>query len=140
MTPPETHTGPAPPGPAAVVPTLRLHAEDILAAGRRLWVRGRVVRPAANGAANGFPLRFWGKGDHDPHSEATLETCVGGHVCTATLTLDADGRFDTLLETNLAPTHRAWRVAVNSVTCSGQSAQAASVILNPPRKARQPLV
>jgi triacylglycerol lipase len=118
---------------------LHLGFQDTLAAGPRLWVRGRVSGVAATPPANGEARRWWQrrrKREPEP-APATLrlETRISGSVFEAELPLRADGRFEATFTGNLPPARRGWRVARNRVSCGRQTAEACNVVLLPPEGA-----
>jgi triacylglycerol lipase len=119
-----------PPTPPAA---LQLSFEDALASRRRLWVRGRlrgldVPTPPTNGRHWWAP---WHKAEPPPPAQLHLTTKISGTVLETTVPLQADGRFEALLEAELPVARRGWRLARCRATVEGQSAEACSLVLAP---------
>ena len=140
MTPPAVLES-ARPSPDAVVagPELRLHLEDILAVGRRLWVRGEVATlPDPAPVATNGSLRLWGSnGKAAVALAATLNLQVDGLTLTTETTIDAAGRFEAQFDSDAPPPWRGWRVAEATLHLGEQIHRASGVVLHLPRRARQ---
>src|SRR5262245_2925418 len=98
---------PVPEKPDTAPAGLRLRVEDALAAGRRLWVRGRLQGLADPAANRRWWQGWWGRnGSPGPPRTARLETRIGGSLSTAEVPLHADGRFEALFEADLPRVRR----------------------------------
>ncbi len=139
MSPPELGEGAAaPPEAPATLPPLQLRVEDILAAGKRLWVRGQL--PLREAADHGSRWRPWAKARNGQPADVHLQTRLGGHTCEATIPLQADNCFEARFEADIPPARRGWRLARHAVTYAGQTAEQCGVVLLPPRQALQAVV
>jgi triacylglycerol lipase len=123
---------------AAPLPTITdLQIHDTLAAGNRLWLRGRLAVSFA--AAGREPWRWWQpwrRPAAPPPVEVQLRTEVGGSVLETTVPVQPDGTFEAAFEADLPPTRRGWRIARNQVILGNQTLPACSVVLAPPPEAR----
>jgi triacylglycerol lipase len=135
------HAAPA----EAPVPRLlvsALHVYDALAAGSRLWLRGRLslqLSPAVDGR------RWWRPWHRRPaptpaSPEVRVQTQVAGETLTATVPLRPDGSFDACFEVALPTARRGWRIARNVVTLGETTLHACSVVLEPPAEAQSGIV
>jgi triacylglycerol lipase len=130
---------PAAPGVVPVSPPSAsgLHIHDILAAGRRLWVRGRLDLPSATLPT---PGRAWWRPwirvlPAPPAPTVRVETAVSGETLVADVPLRPDGTFDACFDAPLPPARRGWRVARNQITFGEQTLRACGVALEPPADA-----
>jgi triacylglycerol lipase len=124
------------PAPPATV--LDVHVHDTLAAGNRLWVRGRVLMPPPPKPADQRAWwRRWRRLPPPPPPAHTLhiETQVSGETLTTTVGLHPEGHFDACFDAHLPAARRGWRVARNRITVGGESRRACSVVLEPPPEA-----
>jgi triacylglycerol lipase len=117
---------------------IQLGFQDTLAAGQRLWIRGRVSGLAAPAAGNG-KSRLWRRRrrteEPAPPPTVRLETRVSGSVLEAEIPLQPDGRFEATFSAVLPTARRGWRVGRNRVRVGSQSAEACNVVLLPPEQA-----
>jgi triacylglycerol lipase len=128
---------PVPRAPAEAPPpvTSDVYLYDTLATARRLWVRGRVLRPEA--APVRPRRRGWWKRLRRAEAAPTpvplvrVRTEVGGTALQADVALRGDGYFEALFEADLPPVRRGWRVARHQITTAGQTVKACSVVLAP---------
>jgi triacylglycerol lipase len=126
------------PAPPPLVSALHVH--DSLAAGSRLWLRGRLTLhfpPAIEGR------RWWPRWRakrtaatvRRPSLEVRVQTQVSSATLTATVPLGPDGSFDACFEAALPAARRGWRIARNQVTLGETTLCACSVVLEPPAEA-----
>src|SRR5262249_43628779 len=101
--------------PRQPLPELHVSFQDTLAAGQRLWMRGRLGEAVAtpNGQAESRWWKLWRKDGPVEPSTIHLETRVSGHILEAELPVQAAGSFEALLTAPLPPARRGWRVARN---------------------------
>jgi triacylglycerol lipase len=124
---------------------LQVRFEDSLAAGGRVWVRGRLVGRAepTNGTTDGKPWWKWWQSREGPPPALPplhLETRIGGTTRATEVPLGTDGRFEAQLAIHLPHSRRGWRVARNRVTVGGDSWEACNVVLSPPAEAAAALI
>jgi triacylglycerol lipase len=121
-------------GVAPALPAVSgLHVHDILAAGNRLWLRGRLSLPPPPVAIRRAWWRRWRRPPPSPRVSysAQVQTQVAGETLTQTVPVRPDGNFDACFEAPLPPARRGWRVARNQVTVAGVAQRACSVVLEP---------
>jgi triacylglycerol lipase len=121
----------------APIPTITdLQIHDTLAAGTRLWLRGRLTFAASMPTA---PRRWWQRwrrpGPRIPLT-VQLRTEVAGLTLETGTAVQPDGMFEAAFEVNLPPTRRGWRIARNHVILGDQTLLACSVVMEPPAEAR----
>src|SRR5438309_1587300 len=126
---------PASPAPPSV-PQLQLQLEDVLASRRRLWIRGRLRGVEVGLTATAAERRWWSRwrgksAPPAPAPEVRLVTRVSGSVLETAAAVQADGRFEALLEAELPVARRGWRVARHRATFGEHSAEACNVVLAP---------
>lgn len=122
--------------PAPTVSTLQVH--DTLAAGSRLWVRGRLDVPPAEPAIDARPwYRRWRRlpAPVTPSWPLQVHTEVSGTSLSTTVPLRPDGAFDACFDAQLPTSRRGWRIARNRVTLGEQCLRACSVVLEAPPEA-----
>ncbi len=119
-----------------VVSDLDVH--DALAAGNRLWLRGRLTLhlPPILDARSWW--RRWRRRPPValPSLQAQVETQIASETRTATVPLRPDGSFEVCFEVDLPTARRGWRVARNRVTVGETTLRACCVVLEPPAEAR----
>jgi triacylglycerol lipase len=122
-------------GPTAS-PKLELVVHDTLASGRRLWVRGFIANHCQPNVLDG--RSWWERWRRNsptaPAPTLHLQTKTAAGTLESEILAAPDGRFEALLEADLPPTRRGWRVLRHQVTCNGQPANASSVALAPPEE------
>jgi triacylglycerol lipase len=130
----------APGGPPelfSAAPELQVH--DTLAAGNRLWVRGRLSMPPSP-SVDAVRRPWWRWRRVPPQAAAcpcvTIQTQVGGETLMATVPVRPDGNFDASFEAALPPARRGWRIARNQLTWEGKLLRACSVVLELPEEAK----
>jgi triacylglycerol lipase len=129
---PAVAPGVVPAPPPAVID---LHVHDTLAAGNRLWVRGRLTLPPPPPVSDSRAWwRRWRRlpPPPSPNHQLRVQTEVAGETLAAGVPLRPDGTFDALFEVTLPAARRGWRVARNHVTLGATTARACSVVLEPP--------
>jgi hypothetical protein len=135
-------TGAPVPGPSAQITSdWQLHLEEALASSRRMWVRGRLVNPAADavGSSASIRQRWWWRRKKkrtaavvltlaDGLARFHLQTQVGGTSLETEVQPGPDGRFEALIEITLPNTGRGWRLAKYRLHGANHTAEA-----SPPR-------
>lgn len=120
------------------VPELRVCFHDTLAAGDRLWIRGRLSN-CANGNGNGDKRSWWKpwrkNGEQEP-PPLHFETSISGQTLRTVLTVQPQGNFDGLLTAVLPAARRGWRIARNRISLNGHAANACNVVLLPQQGSR----
>ncbi len=117
---------------------LQLQFHDTLAAGERLWVRGRVASCSNSGNGHAHKRSWWKPWRTNGHSEPPplrLESSISGHILQAELSVQGDGNFEGLLTAPLPPARRGWRIARNRLALNGHSTQSCNVVLVAPETA-----
>jgi triacylglycerol lipase len=120
-------------------PSLQLEFAEVLACGRRLWLRGRLLNTPPPPAAVTTDPHWWFAWPHKSPATpvlAHLETRISGRVFEADLPLQADGRFETCLEADLPPARRGWRLARNRVQFARQTTEKCALVALPAVKAK----
>jgi triacylglycerol lipase len=123
------------------IPELQLIVEDTLASAHRLWVRGRLVfPPSVPQEPSQDPPRWWQRwwkrtDPGVPPPLLRLEMRISGCSCEAEVPLRTDGRFDALLDAQLPPARRGWRMARNRVTFEDGTTEKCGLVLMPPENA-----
>jgi triacylglycerol lipase len=131
----------APNDVGAPLPTIAdLQIHDTLAAGNRLWLRGRVAVSWPEPVRTSRKWWPWRRTPVPRQVIALLRTEVAGLTLQTEVPLGADGTFDATFEAPLPPTRRGWRIARNQVTVGEQVRAACSVILGPPTDAKSATV
>ncbi len=131
------HAAPAEsPAPPLSVCDLQVH--DALAAGGRLWLRGRLTLQLPPPVEGRRWWRPWRRvpAPTPPSLEVQVQTQVASETLSATVPLRPDGSFDACFEMALPTTRRGWRIARNQVTLGPTTLRACSVVLEPPAEAR----
>jgi triacylglycerol lipase len=124
------------PPPAQLPAVNALHLYDLLAAGGRLWLRGRLTPPPPPVPARRPWWHRWRRHPVPPPAYTIrVETEVAGERLTADVPLGADGCFEARFEADLPPARRGWRVARNTITFGEQTLRACGVVLEPPAEA-----
>jgi triacylglycerol lipase len=119
------------------LPDLDIQFQDTLAAGQRLWVRGRLVGrlPSRTNETKRWWKR-WRKEDPLPPAPLLLQTEVSGCILEGSIPVLADGRFEATFDLNLPAARRGWRVARNRVGYRDRTAEHCNVVLLPPSEAK----
>ena len=131
---------PLPVSETALPPQLQVRLEDTLAAGERLWVRGRLLDwPPLTKTTD--ERRWWSRWRSKPPSPLVapllVETLVSNTVLHAEATLSPDGRFEASLSGTLPLARRGWRVAKHRISLDNSKAETCGVILEPPHETKQ---
>jgi triacylglycerol lipase len=129
----------------APIQAIMLDMEEVLGSPKRVWLRGQLIgvpRPAVRGPAEGNS--WWTRRRAAPpqslQSTALLEARIGTRLLTAEVALDGDGRFAAVIDTELPPAKKGWRIARNRVTYLGQTAEKCSLVASPPEQTRSATV
>lgn len=125
--------------PLGLVPVGQLGADpaaiqfgvlNLLAAGQRLWFRGRLANlPPPSGG------RHWWSRQTPCPPLARLAIQIDGQDATADLSVGSDGQLDGALACALPPARRNWRVARNRITVGDQALETTAVVAEPPEDA-----
>src|SRR5262249_30456115 len=110
------------PAPSPAVADILVH--DTLAAGNRLWLRGRLtLAPVAPVAPPRSWWRRWRRVPLPPTPtyQVQVQTQVAGETLRATVPLRPDGTFEVGFEALLPPARRGWRVARNQISLGGET-------------------
>ncbi len=135
-------TAPTGQPPEKPITELQLVIEDTLASAHRLWVRGRLVFPAsvAEEPSQDLPRwwqRWWKRAEPGaPPPMLRLEMRISGSSLATEVPLRTDGRFEALLDAQLPPARRGWRMARNRVTFEDSTTEKCGLVLLPPDNAR----
>lgn len=136
---------PQPAAPSAETPAVAFdpRVDVTLAAGQRLWVRGRV-QDLPTASVNGSAAPWWHLRRNTepgaPPPVLSLETRVGGHVLAAQCQVAPGGEFEAQFQAPLPVARRGWRVARHRLSLEGQAADRCSLVVLPPASARTAVV
>lgn len=122
-------------------PQLHMLLADTLAAGDRLWLRGRLTDwppPAASADERRWWERWRSRPSASPLVDPLLvETCISNTVLHAEASLAADGRFEAALQGPLPVARRGWRAARHRISLGSASAEACGIVLETPAETKQ---
>jgi triacylglycerol lipase len=119
--------------------------EEVVAAGERLWIRGRLSRASARQQSQPETKSWWGlrratNGARAAQPACRLETRIGGVLIEAIPILDDAERFEARLTAPLPPARRGWRVARHCLFVGAQRLEACNLVVQPPAGARRAVI
>jgi triacylglycerol lipase len=136
--------GPPDPEPSTQVPAeLRLQLQDTLAAGQRLWVRGRLVGSLPCSGGDRESKRWWTRRhteDGTPPPRLQLVTRISGKDLEQEISVNSDGNFEAVFSAELPMARRTWRVARNRVVYGNHALEGSNLVLLPPEDAAAVLI